>query len=153
MNNAIDAEHVTMAQTVDNPRNSELGKIFGAIADWINRYREAYAAHNELINCGTDEVARIAYDLGISSDDLLALATKGAKSADLLQEMLVALGVDPKNFANDDPTAMHDLQRLCVNCWQKQRCAHELEVGTAAENYREFCPNAYTLGALFKTTD
>jgi Family of unknown function (DUF6455) len=153
MNNAIDEEHVTMAQTVDNPRYSDLGRIFEAIADWIDRYRKAYAAHNELINCGTDEVARIAYDLGISSDDLLNLASKGAKSADLLQKMLVALGVDPKNFANVDPTAMHDLQRLCVNCWQKQRCAHELEVGTAAENYREFCPNNYTLGALFKTTN
>jgi hypothetical protein len=153
MNNAIDAEHVTMAQIVDNSRYSDLGRIFEATANWINRYRKAYAAHNELINCGTDEVARIAYDLGISSDDLLTLASKDAKSADLLQKMLVALGVDAKNFANDDPTAMHDLQRLCVNCWQKQRCAHELEVGTAAENYREFCPNAYTLGALFKTTD
>jgi hypothetical protein len=153
MNNAIDAEHVTMAQTVDNPRYSDLGKIFDAVADWINRYRKAYTAHNELINCGTDEVARIAYDLGISSDDLLTVASKGANSADLLQKMLVALGVDPKNFANDDPTAMHDFQRLCVNCWQKQRCAHELEAGTAAENYRAFCPNAYTLGALFKTTD
>ena len=142
-----------MAQIVDNSRYSDLGRIFEATANWINRYRKAYAAHNELINCGTDEVARIAYDLGISSDDLLTLASKDAKSADLLQKMLVALGVDPKNFANDDPTAMHDLQRLCVNCWQKQTCAHELEVGTAAENYREFCPNAYTLGALFKTTD
>jgi len=26
-------------------------------------------------------------------------------------------------------------------------------VGTAAENYREFCPNAYTLDVLFRTTD
>jgi hypothetical protein len=100
MNNAIEAEHVLMAQTVDNSRYSDLGKIFGAIADWINRCREAYAAHNELINCGTEEVARIAYDLGISSDDIFTLASKDAKSADLLQEMLVALGVDPKNFAN-----------------------------------------------------
>ena len=153
MNNAIDAEHVIMVRTVDNSRYSDFGKVFGAIADWINRYREAYAAHNELINCGTDEVARMADDLGISSDDFLTLASKGSKSADLLKKMLVALDVDPNIFANSDPTAMRDLQRLCVNCWQKQRCAHELEVGTAAENYREFCPNAYTLGALFKTTD
>jgi len=139
-----------MGQTADKSRYSD---ILGAIAEWINRYRKAYAAHGELINCGADEVARIAYDLGVSSDEFATLASKSAKSADLLQKMLVALGVDPKNFANDNPMAMHDLQRLCVYCGQKQRCAHEFDVETAAENYREFCPNAYTLDVLFRTTD
>jgi hypothetical protein len=146
-------EDVTLGQIVGNSRYLTLEEILGAIADWINRYREAYAARGELINCGADEIARIAHDLGVSSDELATLATKDANSADLLQKMLVALGVDPKNFACDEPAAMHDLQRLCVNCRQKQRCAHEFDVGTAAENYREFCPNSYTLDALFRTTD
>ncbi len=132
-----------------NSRYSDLERILGAIADWINRYRAAYAAHGQLISCGADEVEKIAHDLGVSSDELASLASKDAKSADLLQKMLVALGVDPKNFENDNRMVMHDLQRLCVNCRQKQRCAHEFDVGTAAENYREFCPNAYTLDALF----
>jgi hypothetical protein len=142
-----------MGQIADKSRYSTLEEILGAIAEWINRYRKACVAHDELINCGADEVARIAYDLGVSSDELATLASKSAKSADLLQKLLVALGVDPKNFANDNPMAMHDLQRLCVNCGQKQRCTHEFDVGTAAENYREFCPNAYTLDVLFRTTD
>jgi hypothetical protein len=138
---------------VGNPPYPSFEEILGAIADWINRYREAYAARGELVNCGADEIAKIAHDLGISSDELATLATKGANSADLLQKMLVALGVDPKKFAYDDPAALRDLQRLCVNCRQKQRCAHEFDVGTAVENYREFCPNSYTLDALFRTTD
>jgi hypothetical protein len=102
-----------------------------------------------LVNCGADEVARIAHDLGISSNELATLAAKDANSADLLQKMLVALGVDPKNFACDDPAALRDLQRLCVNCRQKQRCAHEFDVGTAAENYREFCPNSQPMTNRF----
>ena len=136
-----------MSQIVGNSRYLSLEEILGAIADWINKYREAYAARGELANCGADEIARIAHDLGISSEELATLATKDAN--DLLQKMLVALGVDPKNFACEEPAALHDLQRLCVNCRQKQRCAHEFDVGTAAENYREFCPNSYTLDALF----
>lgn len=146
-------EDVILSQIAGNPRYPSLEEILGAIADWINRYREAYAARSELVNCGADEVARIAHDLSISSNELATLAAKDANSADLLQKMLVALGVDPKNFACDDPAALRDLQRLCVNCRQKQRCAHEFDVGTAAENYREFCPNSYTLDALFRTTD
>jgi hypothetical protein len=136
-----------LSQIVGNSRYLSLEEILGAIADWINKYREAYAARGELANCGADEIARIAHDLGISSEELATLATKDAN--DLLQKMLVALGVDPKNFACEEPAALHDLQRLCVNCRQKQRCAHEFDVGTAAENYREFCPNSYTLDALF----
>jgi hypothetical protein len=45
---------------------------------------------------------------------------------------------------------MRDLQRLCITCAQKKRCGHELAAGTAGENFREFCPNAYTLEALFE---
>jgi hypothetical protein len=43
---------------------------------------------------------------------------------------------------------MRDLQRLCISCSEKQRCAHELDVGSAAEHFRQYCPNAYTLDAL-----
>jgi transcriptional regulator with XRE-family HTH domain len=105
-------EDVILSQIAGNPRYPSLEEILGAIADWINRYREAYAARSELVNCGADEVARIAHDLGISSNELATLAAKDANSADLLQKMLVALGVDPKNFACDDPAALRDLQRL-----------------------------------------
>ena len=136
--------------TVDRSHYRGLDEILGAIAHWVSNYRKARAAQAELAKCGTDEVARIAHDLGVSSEELYNLAGKSADSADLLQKMLVALGVDPKALAHDDPTVMHDLQRLCVMCGHKQQCAHEFDVGTAAENYRKFCPNAYTLDALFK---
>jgi hypothetical protein len=31
----------------------------------------------------------------------------------------------------------------------KKRCEHELANGTAGEHFRDFCPNAFTLDALF----
>jgi hypothetical protein len=74
----------------------------------------------------------------------------GRMDFSVLRKMLVALKVDPNNIAHDDAAGIHDLQRLCVNCGQKRQCAHELEVETATENYREFYPNAYMLDALFK---
>jgi hypothetical protein len=45
---------------------------------------------------------------------------------------------------------MRDMQRLCISCEAKQRCEHELTQGSAARHYREFCPNAFTLDALFE---
>jgi len=122
--------------------------VLDAIAGWINKYR--HIVRDELGECSQEDVMRIAKDLGVPVSDLLGLATKGARSADVLQKMLLALSVDPKALAKNDPAVMRDLQRLCIVCSQKGRCQHELAQGTAAEHFHEFCPNAYTLDALFK---
>ena len=124
--------------------------VLNAIANWVSRYRDAIGHVNEFGQCGPEEVSQIAKDLGVSASELRELASKGPRSADLLQKMLVALDVDPKVIAKADPLVMHDLQRLCVSCADKKRCRHELEQGTAAAHFREFCPNAFTLDALFE---
>jgi hypothetical protein len=64
--------------------------------------------------------------------------------------MLLALHVDPERLLRSEPAAMRDMQRLCISCEAKQRCEHELTQGSAARHYREFCPNAFTLDALFE---
>jgi Family of unknown function (DUF6455) len=124
--------------------------VLDAIAGWINKYRHMHGVRDELGECSHEDVMRIAKDLGVPVSDLRGLAAKGPRSADVLQKMLLALSVDPQALAKDDPAVMRDLQRLCIVCSQKGRCQHELAQGTAAEHFREFCPNAYTLDALFK---
>ena len=78
---------------------------------------------------------------------------KGPAGAALLQKMLVALQVDPKALAHSNPLVVRDLQRLCTTCGNQKRCAHELAAGTAAEHFHDFCPNAFTLDALFAQKD
>jgi pyrroloquinoline quinone (PQQ) biosynthesis protein C len=102
-----------------------------------------------LARCGPEEVARAANDLGVSPGELVRLASKGPHAADQLAKLLLALGVDPKKLASEDPAMMRDLQRLCITCGHKQRCEHELAAGTAAKHYRNYCPNAISLAALF----
>ncbi len=65
-----------------------------------------------------------------------------------LQKMLAALGIDLKNLASEDSVVMRDLQQLCITCGHIMQCEHDLTAGTAAENYRLYCPNAYALRAL-----
>jgi len=123
--------------------------VLDAIAGWVNKYRHTYGAHDELGQCSQQDVRQIAKELGIPVNDLRSLASKGPGAADNLQKMLVALSVDPQALAKSDPAVMRDLQRLCIVCSQKGRCQHEQAKGTAATHFREFCPNAYTLDALF----
>lgn len=125
--------------------------VLDAIAGWVNKYRNATG--DELGQCGPDDVQQIAKDLGVSVNELRDLVSKGPGGADLLQKMLRALQVDPKKITAQDPGVMRDLQRLCISCGNKERCRHELAQGSAAEHFHEFCPNAFTLDALFAQKD
>lgn len=135
---------------VQQPGFPTVDFVVNAIADWVNKYRSLHGKHNEFGECSPDEVMRIAADIGVPPAELRALAAKGPDAANLLEKMLIKLCVDPAQLAKSNPAVMRDLQRLCVACGQKERCLHELKEGTAAEHYREFCPNAFTLDALFK---
>jgi len=122
--------------------------IFEAIARWVKNYREMLGASRELAQCDPQDVAAIAQDLMISPEELKALADKSPDSARLLYRMLAALGVDAGALSDRDPMVMRDLERLCVSCTHKRKCAHELATGGAAEHFDEFCPNAFTLDML-----
>ena len=123
--------------------------VLGAIADWINKYRYMTTLHDEFQRCSPDEVRQIANDLSVPLDQLRSLASKGPEAAALLDKLLIALCVDPEALQKSQPATMRDLQRLCIACREKKRCQRELEEGTAAEHYRSYCPNAFTLDSLF----
>jgi hypothetical protein len=137
-------------QEVHVPHYPAVEFVLDAVAGWINKYRQASSLYDEFEHCSSEDVMQIAKDLGVPVSELRKLAAKGPGAADLMKKMLIALRVDPHALVNTDPAVMRDLQRLCVVCSQKGRCEHELAKGTASEHFREFCPNAFTLDALFK---
>jgi Family of unknown function (DUF6455) len=127
-----------------------LQSVLKSIAQWIMKYRDARNICNDLVNCGPDEVANIARDLRLSPSELVILARNGSNAADLLQDMLKALGVDKNAIENDEPLVMRDLERLCTTCHEKRRCRLDLANGVIADNFRDYCPNAFTLDALLQ---
>ncbi len=124
--------------------------VLDAIANWVKEYRWAVGLRNELANCTPEEVALMARDIGLSAAELTSAAAKGPRAADELPKLLRALGVDPQKLASDDPSIMRDLQRICISCSHKSECRHDLAAGTAAGHYRDYCPNAVSLEALFR---
>jgi transcriptional regulator with XRE-family HTH domain len=141
----------TMPNTdIPQPAHPTVDFVLGAIADWVRKYRSHTGNGDAFARCSPDEVKQIAKELGMSPAELRGIARKEPGAADLLQKMLIALGVDPEALAKRDPAVMRDLQRLCISCSHKRRCQHELAAGAAAEHFHEFCPNAFTLDALLK---
>jgi uncharacterized protein YjiS (DUF1127 family) len=123
--------------------------ILNAIANWVKKYRQAVGLRGDLANCGADEVALIARDIGVSPEELRFAASKGPHAADELPKLLRALGVDPQKLASDDAAIMRSLERICISCGHKNQCQHDLAAGTAARHYRDYCPNAMSLDELF----
>ena len=119
-----------------------------AIANWVTSYRNVVGFNNEFDMCGPDEVMRMAKDIGVTSSQLQELARNGADSANLLKRMLVALHVDPKVIADMDPLVMREMKWLCITCSNKRQCEHELAMGTAAEHFQKYCPNAGSIDEL-----
>ncbi len=134
---------------IQEPNYPTINFVMNAIAGWVNKYRQKIGVQDEFGHCSPEQIMQIAKDLGVPVGELRALAAKGPGAADLLEKLLLKLYVDPAQLAKTSPGVMRDLQRLCVVCGQKERCQHELKEGTAAEHYREYCPNAFTLDALF----
>ena len=131
-----------------SPNNPLLETAVKAIAAWVSIYRNALGLNNEFGMCGPDEVMRMVKEIGVTPSQLRELS-KGHGNANLLKSMLVALHVDPKVIADMDPLVIRELKWLCITCSNKKRCEHELAKGTAAEHFREFCPNAVSLDELF----
>jgi len=132
------------------PRYPTVEYMLHAVADWISKHRVMKGMRDELGQCSPEEKMQIAKDLGVSVEHLRCLAAKGAAAADALPKMLSALSVDAQALTNRDPAIMRDLQRTCILCDHKGRCQRELARGSAAQDFHEFCPNAYTFDALLK---
>jgi hypothetical protein len=122
--------------------------VLGAIAGWIKKHPFTPGTHDDLGRCGPEEAMKIAKDLGLPLSDLRGLTAKAPEAANAVSKMLCALSVDASILGKNDPATMRDLQRTCILCARKGRCRDELAKNTAARNFREFCPNAYTLDAL-----
>lgn len=118
------------------------------LADWIKRSEERRAAGRELEMLPAAERDAIAHDLGISVEELYAVADKPHDSADLLFRRMAALKIDRAMIEMELPTVMQDLERLCSLCSDRARCIGDLERDNVDPSWRLYCPNSATLGAL-----
>ena len=88
-----------LATTPRNDRRSALG----AIARWWKRWIRSRSETFELESSGSDQVERMARDLGMSAAELRFLVGQGSDQADLLHRRLELLRLDPGALSGRDP--------------------------------------------------
>lgn len=92
-----------------------------------------------------DEIAR---DCGISTGDLLELAAAGPHAADEMMAMMRQLDIDPAEVALRYPQRFRSMQVDCGHCPSKETCRADLDHGTAAARFHDYCLNAEQMAAL-----
>ena len=129
-------------------RYSVLDSAFAAIGDWIRKRKMIRECRQRFEACTSDEIARLAHDVGLPETDLRRMAALGPDAAKQVLDRMTALHLDAETIANSEPGTMRDMQRLCSNCVSKKRCQRNLAQNPNDPVWRRYCPNAGTLGLL-----
>jgi len=121
--------------------------ILDSVNRWYRNWRAARQGGFELECAGAAEVERIAQALGLSSFELRELVSH-PDDRDLLAKRLLGVRPEARATATSDTSILRDLQRVCAMCGFKYRCARDLAVDPARQDWRDYCPNAATLRAI-----
>jgi hypothetical protein len=113
------------------------------LGEWLKHRRQMH----ELREFNSSDVARIAHELCITPAELDKLVRQGPHASDELARLLKSLGIDEATLSRTQPF-LRDMVRVCAACEQKARCARDLDAGTSAAHYKEYCPNAPTIEGL-----
>jgi hypothetical protein len=113
---------------------------------WRNWIRPGVVSDLEC--CGDEEVERMAHDFRMSASELRTVASRGPEGANLLLDRMAALDLDRKEVRRTQVSTFQDLQRVCMRCESRRRCARDLRRDSAAPAWKDYCPNAPTLMVL-----
>ena len=119
--------------------------LFG---DWLKHRQDL----REMRELNRGDFARIAHDLSVSPAELEVLVRRGPHASDELPKLLTSLGIDEAALSRTQPLLQRDMVRVCAACQEKARCDRDLEAGTSAQHYAEYCGNAPAIDELSKKT-
>lgn len=121
------------------------GSVLARALDWI---KARIARDNELAMLSNVDMHYLATDIGISEADFRALAPKIADHSELMDQMMLARGIDPRVVRASFGVLVRDMEVSCALCPTPSMCRKRLETGTAAETSHQFCPNADLMDTL-----
>ena len=128
-------------QTKAHPIVQSAINLFGG---WLQHQREM----RELRDMNSGDFARIARDLCVSPAELDIVVRQGPHASEQLPQLLKSLGIDEAAVSRTQPVLQRDMVRVCASCTQKALCEHDLDAGTAARHYEEYCANAPAIDEL-----
>lgn len=127
--------------------SSPMSRFGGWLRSWMLHMATRRAGRGEWDALGRRERCRIANDLGIGDCEMSALLQDGRGSIEL-DKLLARTGLHETASRSG---ALHDLQRVCALCTDKDACRDWLAVPAKPNNHATmpgFCPNRAELNGL-----
>jgi len=118
--------------------------LLGRVLSWMGAHVDST---DDLTTLSREELRQIASELSLDELDLESLAP-GAENSVLMERLLRAHGIDPRQMQYGFATLLHDMNRVCKQCTCTGQCRRELDAGIAVTHCRDYCPNAATLEDL-----
>lgn len=131
-------------QAQQNTERSTLEEL----RDWLKEWRLNWSAARRLEASDPREIDRILAEYAITLSDLRRARGCASEQAELLAQMMEALGIEREAVARSWPVVMRDLQRVCMWCDHKGQCRRDLELGRVEGVAPVYCANRSTLEAL-----
>jgi hypothetical protein len=113
----------------------------------IKEFFSKLLARPELEALDRDQVAEIAHDMGVTTDDLYRLDRAGTQTPPMPDRLRLE-GLNPTVIQAEWPSVWKDLQRVCTLCESKDVCRNELELAPEALDWKRYCPNEHTIKSL-----
>lgn len=114
----------------------------------VQHWWQRQSSLRQLDAVGRDALRDLARDVGVNEADLYNLVSRNASDAGLLPRLLASAGLDADRLSRQQPVVIRDMAIVCAGCTMTQRCRRELDREQALANYRQYCGNAETIGAL-----
>lgn len=118
------------------------------LSELAQRWWQRQTSLRELDSLSRGALRELAGDVAVNEADLYNLISRSASDDELLPRLLASTGLDADRLALQQPAVMRDMAVVCAGCAMTQRCRRELDREEAAANYRQYCGNADTIGAL-----
>ncbi len=123
--------------------------LLGRLFDWVKAHTHR---DDDLSALTRGDLGIMAADLGITEADLREVLPRTSDNSLLMDQMMVARGLDPDRVRRSCASLVRDLELTCSRCGSSHRCRRDLAAGTAAEHAHEYCGNAETFGELLAGT-
>jgi hypothetical protein len=131
-----------------NSSPADRHSLVGRALDWWHGVRDNWQRMHELDLLSEHEVERMAHDMGVTADQLVAMSRESNGTQLLLERRLASLHLNAEEIRKISPLLLADLQRTCAHCSEKKRCLHDFKVSETHEGWESYCPNAGTLKTL-----
>ena len=118
---------------------------------WLRNLLNKAQQERELGALATEDVGRIARDLGLSESELHLAVEKGERRTVALHRLLDILHLGRAEIERREPEAYRDLIRVCMQCAHNEQCRRGFARPDPLKAWPEHCPNATTLRALMES--